>query len=199
MFDGQIREKPRDADEARAFIRSYADAPATTVGACVCACLDTGVQYEDVDINQAHIEKLPDDTIEQLIAEGDVFKCAGGRSLCAGGMKMIVRMALKSSMHVPCSNLSLLMQLEQQASLLCMHAARQHAFAGAWVHSLQRSTHTLRTLHTGLMIEHPLVQKHVRGIEGSIDGIMGLSRNAFMRVLLKTVADSMQETSPDKQ
>jgi hypothetical protein len=40
------------------------------------------------------------------------------------------------------------------------------------------------------MIEHPLVQEHVIKIEGSIDGIMGLSRLAFMQVLLKTVEDS---------
>ena len=78
VYNGVIREKPRDADEARAFIRSYADAPATTVGACVCACLDTGVQYETVEENKAHIGRLPDETVEQLIAEGDVFKCAGG-------------------------------------------------------------------------------------------------------------------------
>jgi predicted house-cleaning NTP pyrophosphatase (Maf/HAM1 superfamily) len=47
----------------------------------------------------------------------------------------------------------------------------------------------------GLMIEHPLVQQHVKSIEGSIDGIMGLSTLAFMRVLLKTVEDSNETPS----
>jgi hypothetical protein len=42
VHEGVIREKPLTVDEARHFIRSYANSPAVTVGACVCACLDTG-------------------------------------------------------------------------------------------------------------------------------------------------------------
>jgi septum formation protein len=81
VHNGRIREKPASEEEARAFIASYADGPATTVGACVCVCLDTGISYEHVEVNKAHIDKLPDATIDQLIQEGNVFKCAGG-ALC---------------------------------------------------------------------------------------------------------------------
>lgn len=38
------------------------------------------------------------------------------------------------------------------------------------------------------MIEHPLVQPHVVSIDGSIDGIMGLSKSAFMSAVLKAAA-----------
>ena len=64
--------------------------------------------------------------------------------------------------------------------------------------SLLRMWIGIRLACAGLMIEHPLVQDHVRGIEGSMDGIMGLSQHAFMRVLLKTVEDSGLAAAPDK-
>jgi predicted house-cleaning NTP pyrophosphatase (Maf/HAM1 superfamily) len=78
VHKGRMREKPTSKAEAREFILSYADAPTTTVGACVCVCLDTGISYEHVEINKAHIGALPVATVDQLVEEGEVFKCAGG-------------------------------------------------------------------------------------------------------------------------
>lgn len=45
----------------------------------------------------------------------------------------------------------------------------------------------------GLIVEHPLVVPHITGLEGSLEGVMGLSKVSFMRVLLKTVHDSESE------
>ena len=90
VFDGAIREKPTDEAEARAFIASYADSPATTVGSCVCACLETGEYHEHVEENRAHIAPLPEATVNTLIQEGQVFQCAGGASLrptCFGPLR----------------------------------------------------------------------------------------------------------------
>ena len=42
----------------------------------------------------------------------------------------------------------------------------------------------------GLMVEHPLVVPHIRLLEGSLEGVMGLSKTSFMRVLLKTVNEA---------
>lgn len=78
MHNGEIREKPESAEEARSFIRSYADAPASTVGAAVCTCLDTGTTVEDLDICTLHMDPVPEDVIDALIEEGGVFACAGG-------------------------------------------------------------------------------------------------------------------------
>lgn len=84
VHKGVIREKPTSEEQARAFIRSYADEPATTVGACVCVCLDTGVSYKDVEVNSAEICAIPEQSIDHLIKEGMVFNCAGGvSSLCS--------------------------------------------------------------------------------------------------------------------
>lgn len=80
VYGGAIREKPVDEAEARAFIASYADGPATTVGSCVCACLETGEYHEHVEENSAHIAPLPQASVDALIEEGQVFQCAGGAS-----------------------------------------------------------------------------------------------------------------------
>eukprot|EP00892_Ulva_mutabilis_P005541 jgi/Ulvmu1/3359/UM156_0016.1 len=119
VWNGELREKPESAEEARRFIKSYALAPAKTIGACVCVCLDTGVYYEDIDVNKIFMSGIPDHVIDELIQEGQIFSCSGG-----------------------------------------------------------------------LMIEHPLVQPFIDKIEGTTEGVMGLSRTAFMRVLLQTLDKS---------
>jgi hypothetical protein len=42
------------------------------------------------------------------------------------------------------------------------------------------------------MVEHDLVAPHVLAIDGTLEGVMGLSQESFMRVLLKTVHDARQ-------
>ena len=78
MHNGELREKPESAEEARRFIRSYGDSPASTIGACVCTCLETGTTVEDLDINTLHMDHVSEDVIDSLIEEGGVFACAGG-------------------------------------------------------------------------------------------------------------------------
>jgi septum formation protein len=78
VHKGELREKPESAEEARRFIKSYSEAPASTIGACVCTCLDTGTVVEDLDICEIHMDPVPDDVVEALIEEGGVFACAGG-------------------------------------------------------------------------------------------------------------------------
>lgn len=113
VHNHELREKPESAEEARSFIRSYGEAPASTIGACVCTCLETGTTVEDLDICRLHMDPVPERIIDELIEEGGVFACAGG-----------------------------------------------------------------------LMVEHPLVQPYVTQIEGTTEGIMGLSKEAFVRVVL---------------
>ena len=40
----------------------------------------------------------------------------------------------------------------------------------------------------GLMVEHPLVQPHVRRMEGTMDSVMGLSKASVVRLLAEAVA-----------
>ena len=75
---GAILEKPESADEARRFIRSYSHDCARTVGAVVVTQLATGAVAAGLDTAAVHFGAIPDATIEALIAQGDVFFCAGG-------------------------------------------------------------------------------------------------------------------------
>jgi len=78
VHEGKILEKPVDADEARKFIRGYANAPASTVGAIAVTQLDTGKVEMEVDQANIFFTAIPDDKIDYLIKEGEVFYCAGG-------------------------------------------------------------------------------------------------------------------------
>ena len=78
MHDGNILEKPVDDKEARRFIEGYAHSPASTVGAIAVTELSTGKQELQVDTANIFFKPIPEDTIDYLIKEGEVFYCAGG-------------------------------------------------------------------------------------------------------------------------
>jgi predicted house-cleaning NTP pyrophosphatase (Maf/HAM1 superfamily) len=48
VWNGQIREKPRDANECREFLRSYQHSPAEAVDAVVVTILKTGLYVHNV-------------------------------------------------------------------------------------------------------------------------------------------------------
>lgn len=64
--------------QARAFIEGYSRAPAATVGSVVVRNLRTSKQVEAVDTARIHFQPIPEAVVEQLVAEGLVFRCAGG-------------------------------------------------------------------------------------------------------------------------
>jgi septum formation protein len=78
VHEGRILEKPESEAEARQFIAGYARAAASTVGSVVCTDLATGATFEGVDTAHIHMEPLPARSVDALIAEGEVFWCAGG-------------------------------------------------------------------------------------------------------------------------
>ena len=78
VYEGRIREKPADAAEAEAFIRSYATAPCQTVGSVVVVDPKTGRRAEGVDTTSVCFSAIPDEVIAQLVDEGEVLHCAGG-------------------------------------------------------------------------------------------------------------------------
>jgi septum formation protein len=74
---GQIREKPGSADEARHFMRTGSDGPSETVSAVVVTDSATGRRAAGVDIVRIYLRPLPEALIEDRIADGEVFYCAG--------------------------------------------------------------------------------------------------------------------------
>ncbi|KAL4423798.1 hypothetical protein ABPG75_001099 [Micractinium tetrahymenae] len=78
LHEGQILEKPEDEAQARQYIAGYARAPASTVGSVVLTDLTTGRSWEGVDVAEIHFDPISQESVDKLVAEGEVFWCAGG-------------------------------------------------------------------------------------------------------------------------
>lgn len=73
-----ILEKPRDEEEARGFLRSYATAPATTVSSVVVVDVEARRKWEGVDEAEVYFREMPEGVIEELISTGGSMESAGG-------------------------------------------------------------------------------------------------------------------------
>jgi septum formation protein len=78
VCNNKIYEKPESADEARKFMHCYNKHSAKTVTALVVVNTKTGKRVAGVDIVNIYFNPIPESVIEELIAEGEIFTCAGG-------------------------------------------------------------------------------------------------------------------------
>lgn len=80
LHKGGILEKPENEEEARAMIAGYAEAPASTVGSTVVTNLETRKRVERVDVAKITFAEsgIPQDAVNYLVDEGEIFWCAGG-------------------------------------------------------------------------------------------------------------------------
>lgn len=81
MCNGEILEKPENPDQARRFLRGYAQYAAQPINAIVVTNTQTGIQLGENDENTVYFRKFPEEIIEQLIKEGNIFSQAGAFSL----------------------------------------------------------------------------------------------------------------------
>ncbi len=81
LWNGQILEKPESPEQARRFLKGYAQYPAQPINAVVVTNTETGVQLGENDINTVYFRSFPDNVIEQLIAQGNIFSQAGAFSI----------------------------------------------------------------------------------------------------------------------
>ena len=77
-WNGTIREKPRNVEEARSFLQSYHLAPVRTITAVVATNTAGRKQSQGVDIAQIIFRQIPEEAINEFIANGDPFSKAGG-------------------------------------------------------------------------------------------------------------------------
>lgn len=78
VCNGQMREKPENAQQAKEFLRSYNQYPVEAVTAVVALNTANQKRKEGVDIAKVYFHPLTDEKIDELIASGIVFTCAGG-------------------------------------------------------------------------------------------------------------------------
>lgn len=75
---GEIRGKPKNAEQARRYLQSYAHYPAETYTSVVLTNTQTKEQCCFVDHGKVYFYSIPEHIIEQAIGEGNIFHCAGG-------------------------------------------------------------------------------------------------------------------------
>ncbi|XP_058725303.1 uncharacterized protein LOC131596602 isoform X3 [Vicia villosa] len=78
VYEGVIREKPSNKEEARQFLKDYSGRKAATVGSVLVTNLKTGVRKGDSDRVEIYFNEIPDEIIEKLVDEGITLNVAGG-------------------------------------------------------------------------------------------------------------------------
>ncbi|KAL2538381.1 hypothetical protein Fot_19772 [Forsythia ovata] len=78
VYQGMIREKPSNKEEARQFIKGYSSGHATTVSSVVVTNLKTGFRRGEWDKVEIQFHDIPEHIIDNLIEEGNVLNVAGG-------------------------------------------------------------------------------------------------------------------------
>ncbi|KAI9113233.1 hypothetical protein K1719_015758 [Acacia pycnantha] len=78
VYQGVIREKPSNKEEARKFLKDYSGKHAATVGSVLVTNLKTGFRKGGWDRVEIYFNEIPDEIIEKLIDEGVTLNVAGG-------------------------------------------------------------------------------------------------------------------------
>src|SRR5690606_31238710 len=77
VHNGELREKPRNDDEARSWLNSYSMHYSTAITSVVVTNTKNGKTAEGVDIVKVYFKKIPIEVIEKLIDKGTILHTAG--------------------------------------------------------------------------------------------------------------------------
>jgi septum formation protein len=79
IANGELREKPIDETQARTWFHSYSSGvPAVIYTGLVVVNTKTGKRAEGIDECVVHWNHIPENAVEKIIADGTIFKTAGG-------------------------------------------------------------------------------------------------------------------------
>lgn len=77
VHKGVVLGKPKDKEQAVQFLRSYADAPVTTVSSIVVVDVRSRCYWAGVDEAEVYFRGLPDRVIHKLVDDGGALQSAG--------------------------------------------------------------------------------------------------------------------------
>ncbi len=80
VWNGELREKPRDFEEARRYLETFSGSmyPAECVNGIFVVNTGTGKFRLEREISKVFFSKIPQDSIEAFLKEGTMYKYAGG-------------------------------------------------------------------------------------------------------------------------
>ncbi|HWY79731.1 MAG TPA: Maf family protein [Candidatus Sulfotelmatobacter sp.] len=90
-FDGTIREKPKDEQDARSFLLSYGIKPSKVINGIVVTNTLNNKQVTAIDIVEFYLEPLTKEVIDELIKQKIIFQCAGALRLEDPLMKPFIK------------------------------------------------------------------------------------------------------------
>lgn len=91
--DGEILEKPADADEVRRWYKKYGEHPVRVHSATTVANTATGKRADGVASAAVRFEPVPADIVEQLISNPHIFSLGGAFTLAEPLIKDFVEYA----------------------------------------------------------------------------------------------------------
>ena len=80
-FEGTIREKPKDEQEARNYLSTYGIKPSKTINGIVVSNTLNNKQATATDIVEVYLKPLTKEVIDTLIEQKIIFQCAGALRL----------------------------------------------------------------------------------------------------------------------
>ncbi len=81
IYDGEIRGKPVDQDEARRFLKSYSNNHTGQVNSLVVTNTQTGKIAEGSDYSEVYFAHIPEEIIENFVKDSKIYARAGGFSV----------------------------------------------------------------------------------------------------------------------
>jgi septum formation protein len=77
-FNNEIREKPRDEEEAKQFLSTLSRNHIATISAIVITHYPTGKQRSQVDVSKIYWNEITNNVIDKVISKGMIYQAAGG-------------------------------------------------------------------------------------------------------------------------
>jgi septum formation protein len=115
---GALREKPKDEEEAREFLRAYSSGkPAETVVAVVVLNTETGKRVSGADTAQVYYNTIPESVIEDFIKNGNALANSGGFAIESPILKPYINKVEGTEESVMGLPIHLVEELMEQAKL----------------------------------------------------------------------------------
>ena len=118
VWNGELREKPRDDEETRTFLTSFSESPhpVDCINGLTVTHTGTGKRAEGVEVSKLWFGKIPRELIDVLILEGKAGDYAGGFTVLDSRVKDCVKKIDGSYEGVLGMPLSLLDKLLKEVS-----------------------------------------------------------------------------------
>jgi len=77
-FNDEVREKPTNENEAKAFLQSYSNSSVSTISAIVVTHFQSGQQKSEVNVSKVYWNTISARVVDKVVSKGVIYQSAGG-------------------------------------------------------------------------------------------------------------------------